>query len=209
MAHLTIHNLGRKDYAEIWKLQHQLVEERIQGGPDVLLLVEHPHVLTRGSQCKGKTMGPQTEADIPIHDVERGGDATYHGPGQMVGYPILHLKERRLSLSQYIRGLEDVLIETVSPWVKAERLPGFTGIWARGKKLASIGVAVRRWVTYHGLALNVNTDLSYFNLIYPCRLEPSQMTSLKQLCGQPIPSQKVSHHFTQCFQTCFGFVKLG
>lgn len=194
-------DLGVSDYAEVLELQRRWVGERAQGlRPDTLILVEHPHVITRGTGFKGRTMG---RPGVPVFDVERGGDVTYHGPGQLVGYPILHLGELSLSLSEYIRGLEDVLIDAVAPWCQAKRLPSFTGVWATNRKIASIGVAVRKWVTYHGFALNVNTDLGFFRRIYPCGLEPSQMTSLERLFGHAVPMNEVKSKVLLSFQKRF------
>lgn len=177
--------LGLKDFKEIWELQKQLVEERVRGSrPDTLILVEHPSVVTRGRGYNGRTMAGTT---LPVYDIERGGDATYHGPGQLVGYPIIHLKERGLKVGDYIRLLEQAIIDGVEPFgVKARRLKGFTGVWAEGKKIASIGIAVKSWVTYHGFALNVSTDLTQFRGIYPCGLQPEQMASLESILGRKV-----------------------
>ena len=188
---MQIEDLGTRDYLEVWEYQRRLVDARIAGRiPDTLLLVEHPHVITRGRAYKGRTM-PGTPS-IPVVDVDRGGDITYHGPGQLVGYPIVHLQEAERSLEEHLRGMEDALIEAVAPFgIAAERVAGFTGIWTGGKKLASIGVGVRRWVTFHGFALNVNTELSYFREIYPCGLEPSTLTSMQKVLGRPVDIAKV------------------
>ncbi len=190
---MNIRHLGVIDYAEALALQKALVEERLAGEPDVLLLLEHPHVITRGASAR-REGAPAVAAmldGVPVYDVERGGQLTYHGPGQLVAYPIVHLKERGLGLAEHMRGLEDAVIEAVRPWAAAERLAGFTGVWSGGRKLASIGVAVRRWVSYHGVAVNVSTDLAFFRRIYPCGLEPSQMTSLEKLTGGPVPMGEV------------------
>jgi len=183
---MDVFDLGLRDYVATWDFQKRLVSDRIAGKvPDTLLLVEHPHVITRGRAYRGRTV-PGTPT-IPVVDVDRGGDVTYHGPSQLVGYPIVHLKEAGLSLDCYLRSLEDSLIDALSGFgLRGERLPGFTGVWVEGKKVASIGVGVRRWVTYHGFALNVNTELSFFRQIYPCGLEPSTITSLERLLGRPL-----------------------
>ena len=197
MTGLEVRELGLREYGEVLALQRRLVEERLAGGPDVLLLVEHPPVFTRGTGLKAGSRVPIQAEDplggppVPVFDVERGGGVTYHGPGQLVGYPIVHLKERDLGLAEYLRLLEDALIEAASPWARCERLPAFTGVWSGGRKVASIGVAVRRWVSFHGFALNVSTDLSFFRRIYPCGLEPSQMTSLERLSGGRVPPGQV------------------
>src|SRR4029078_12373206 len=150
---------------------------------DVLLLVEHPPVVTLGRSSKDRHLlaGPQLLATrgVELFDVERGGDVTFHGPGQLVGYPIIDLKRHRQDLHWYLRQVEEALIRTLASYsIPAERNPGLTGVWTDGRKIASIGVHVRDWVTWHGLALNVTTDLSYFELIVPCGIEGVTMTSI-------------------------------
>lgn len=184
-AEPAVLRLGLTDYKEAWDLQRRLVDERLRGlRPDTLLLLEHPEVVTRGRGYNGRTMAGTT---LPVYDIERGGDVTYHGPGQLVGYPIVHLKEKGLTVGRYIRILEQALIDAVLPLgVRAERLRSFTGVWAGGKKIASIGIAVKSWVTYHGFALNVSTDLRQFAGIYPCGLQPEQMASLESILGREV-----------------------
>ena len=196
---MQIEDLGLRDYLEIWDYQKELVDARIAGRiPDTLLLVEHPHVITRGRSYKGHTI-PGTPS-IPVVDVDRGGDVTYHGPGQLVGYPIVHLKEAGISLQEHLRGMEDALIRSAADFgLTADRVSGFTGVWAAGKKIASIGVGVRRWVTYHGFALNVNTDLKYFREIYPCGLEPATLSSLQKILGREIPMKDVHNSVIAAF----------
>ena len=171
---------GRMPYAAAWELQKRLVEERSEGViGDTLVLVEHDHVITLGKKTTPENFKPQ---HIPVFQVERGGDATYHGPGQLVGYPIVRLPSP--NVHAFVRGLEDALIEATRQFgVNSERVEGHTGVWVDGRKLASIGVAVSNWVTYHGFALNVNTDLAYFRLIRPCGLDPEMMTSMEKLLG--------------------------
>lgn len=194
---LEIVDLGLVEYPEAWFLQKKMAEERAQGKiPDTLLLVEHPPVITLGASAKADAM----LLPFPVYKVERGGDITYHGPGQLVGYPILHLGERGLKVRTYLRMLESVIIDAVAPLgVSAERLAGFTGVWAGGKKIASIGVAVKRSVSYHGFALNVDCDLEHFKLIYPCRLEPEQLSSLSQHLGGPIDGAQVKRSVRKAF----------
>ncbi len=200
---MLVRALGLKDYAETLALQRKLVFERGVGDiPDTLLLVEHPPVYTRGVSSKQPV---PAGLPYPVHDVERGGDLTYHGPGQLVGYPIMHLGERGLRPRSYLRSLEEVLIEALKPLgVQAERLRGFTGLWVGGKKLASIGVAVKDQVCYHGFALNINCDLAPFRLIHPCRLEPDQMTSLERLAGAPLDEHAVAGAVARAFLHYFG-----
>lgn len=194
---IEVRNLGLLEYEEAWQLQKRLAAERADGKiPDTLLLVEHPPVITMGSSARPEAM----LLPFPVYKVERGGDITYHGPGQLVGYPIIHLGERGLKVRNYLRLLESVLIEAVAPLgVAGERLEGFTGVWAGGKKIASIGVAVKQQVSYHGFALNVNCDLKHFKLIYPCKLEPEQISSLSQNLGRPVAMTEVRRLVTTTF----------
>lgn len=168
-------------YADVWQWQKQLVETRIQGQiPDVLLLGEHPPVYTLGRGTHPENLG-DTQA-IPVISVERGGDVTYHGPGQLVGYPIIQLAPGERDLKQLLLNIELALISTLAQFdLKAHRLPGKTGVWVGDLKVASIGVAVKKWVTYHGFALNVCPDMTPFHGISPCGFAPEVMTSVAQL----------------------------
>ena len=181
-------DLGTMEYGRALEVQKEMATRRAKGEiPDSLLLVEHPHVITLGRKTTPSNFKPQ---DIPIFQVERGGDATYHGPGQVVGYPIVMLGDH--DVRKHVRGMEEVIIRSVGAYgIRGERLEGHPGIWVGGKKLASIGVAVTDWVTYHGFALNVNTDLSYFELIRPCGLDPSTMTSMERIIGRSVPLEEV------------------
>ena len=199
---MLVRTLGLRPYEEVWALQRKLVYERSGGtAPDTLLLVEHPPVYTRGASSK-QPVPPGLPH--PVHDVERGGDLTYHGPGQLVGYPIFHLESRGLRPRSFLRSIEEVLIEALRPLgVEAGRLRGFTGLWCGGKKLVSIGVAVREGVSFHGFALNVNVDLAPFRLIHPCKLEPAQMTSLQQVLGRPVDELAVTKRVAEAFLEYF------
>ena len=172
-------DLGRREYGEVWKLQQELVAERQADAiPDTLVLVEHPDVITLGRRqsSQANVVAP---GDIPIFEIERGGDVTYHGPGQLVGYPIFKLADAERDLHAYLRNLEEALIGVCADvGVDGRRNPGWTGVWIGDRKVASIGIAVRRWVTMHGFALNVSTDLSRFAAINPCGLDAAVMTSL-------------------------------
>lgn len=188
---ITRVDLGRVDYADATGLQERLVDRRAAGDTgDLLLLLEHEHVFTLGRRGDRENLLDPVDADgqpIPTYDVARGGDITYHGPGQLVGYPILKLGDHGGDVVRYLRLLEDALIAAVGHLgVTAERNPPFTGIWSGGEKLASIGVSVRRDVTWHGFALNVSTDLSYFDRIVPCGLAWARMTSLERLLGRGV-----------------------
>ena len=181
-------DLGIMEYGEALQIQRDLAAKRAKGEvPDSLVLVEHPHVITLGRKTTPSNFKPQ---DIPVFEVERGGDATYHGPGQLVGYPVVLLSDH--DVRRHVRNIEEAIIRTVGEYgIPGERVEGHPGIWVGGKKLASIGVAVTDWVTYHGFALNVNTDLSYFELIRPCGLDPSTMTSMMKLKGTAVPFDEV------------------
>ena len=200
---MLVRALGLKEYTQAWDLQKRLVEQRLRGDiADTLLLVEHLPVYTQG--ISSKTPRP-LGLPYPLHQVERGGDITYHGPGQLVGYPIFHLGERNLRPRSFLRTLEAVLIETIRPLgIEAEVLKGFTGVWAEGKKIASIGIAVKNQVSFHGFALNVDCDLEPFGRIHPCNLEKDQMTSLQKLLGRPIDSIKLMQGVAETFLAYFG-----
>jgi lipoate-protein ligase B len=181
-------DFGRMEYGEALDLQRELASKRARGEiPDSLILVEHDHVITLGRKTTPANFRPQ---NIPVFQVERGGDATYHGPGQLVGYPIVLLSDH--DVRRHVRNIDETVVRTVRGYgIEGERLDGHPGIWVKGKKLASIGVAVTDWVTYHGFALNVNTDLSYFELIRPCGLDPNTMTSMQKIAGRELPFGEV------------------
>ena len=179
-----ITDLGTQPYRQVWARQLELVEMRQRDEvPDTLLLVEHPHVFTLGRRREShqNVLAP---GDVEVVEIERGGDVTYHGPGQLVAYPIVLLREGERDLHAFLRNLEEAVIRTCArARVTADREPGKTGVWMTNvdgarKKLCSMGIACRKWVTFHGLALNVTTDLSYFARINPCGFEASVMTSL-------------------------------
>ena len=180
-----MYDLGLRSYAEALSFQREVAAKRISKEipQDVLLLVEHPPVITLGRSTKQENLlfTPEllTARGVELFEVERGGDVTFHGPGQLVGYPIVDLNEHKLDLHWYLRQVEEVLIRAVAPFgIVAERIAGKTGIWTNGRKLASIGVHARQWVTWHGFALNVTTDLSYFDLMVPCGIADVEITSM-------------------------------
>ena len=185
MKDFLVLDLGLRRYAEALSFQRRLAAARIarRVAHDVLVLVEHPPVITLGRSTKAGNL-LATEAllaarGVELYEVERGGDVTFHGPGQLVAYPIVDLTEHKQDLHWYLRQVEDVIIRGVAPFgVVAERNPGKTGVWTNGRKLASIGVHARSWVTWHGFALNVGTDLSYFDLMVPCGIADVVMTSV-------------------------------
>jgi lipoate-protein ligase B len=173
-------------FAAALELQRAAARARISGeiDQDLLLLVEHPPVITLGRSSKAHHLlaSPSLleSRGVELFEVERGGDVTFHGPGQLVGYPIVDLKRHKQDLHWYLRQVEEALIRSLAPLgVAAERRPGLTGVWTGGRKLASIGVHARDWVTWHGFALNVTTDLSYFDLMVPCGIADVQMTSVR------------------------------
>jgi lipoate-protein ligase B len=181
-------DLGTMEYGESLELQRELARQRAEGAiPDTLVLVEHPHVITLGRKTSPANFKPQ---NVPVFQVERGGDATYHGPGQLVGYPIVLLADH--DVRRHVRTIEEALLSVAKRYgIEGERREGHPGVWVGEKKLASIGVAVTSWVTYHGFALNVNTDMSYFDLIRPCGLDPATMTSMERLVGRRLPFEEV------------------
>jgi len=179
-------DLGRVRYADAFALQQQLVEQRKRGDiPDQLLIVEHPHVVTMGRNGHDENLLAQPEllerAGVEFHRTDRGGDVTYHGPGQVVGYPIVDLREWKRDVVAYVRALEQVLIDALAEFgITAGREAGATGVWTEQGKIAAIGVHISRWVTSHGFALNQDTDLTYFRYIVPCGLT-KPVTSLQAL----------------------------
>jgi len=197
----TVLELGRRSYEEVWELQKRLVSLRASEAiPDVLLLLEHEHVITLGRKTTPENFRPQ---NISVFQVERGGDATYHGPGQLVGYPIIKLPDN--DVLKYLRKLEETLIRAVTSYgIDGARKEGHTGVWVGKKKLASIGVAVAGWVTYHGFALNVNTDLNYFHLIKPCGLDPNVLTSMKEIAGHEFNMHEIERACAGQFSEVFG-----
>ena len=183
---LEIRDLGRMRYADALLVQKDLVEQRKQGLiPDQLLFVEHPHVITQGRNGRAENLlageAALRSAGIEYHATDRGGDITYHGPGQIVGYPIMDLREWKRDVGAYVRGIEQVIIDALAQFeIIAGRVPGCTGVWVDGKKVAAIGVHISRWVTSHGFALNHTTDLRYFQYIVPCGLT-KPVTSMQEL----------------------------
>ena len=210
---LDVRRLGLMPYGEALALQRALVEDRRAGRiADTLLLVEHPHVLTLGVRGDGGRSHILATADalasrgVEVHETGRGGDITYHGPGQLVGYPIIDLKPDRCDVHRYVRDLEDVLIRTACDYgIAAARVAGLTGVWVGREKLAAIGVRVARWITSHGFAFNVSTDLDYFNLIVPCGIADRGVTSLARLVGRPVDAVEVANRAAIHFAKVFDF----
>jgi lipoyl(octanoyl) transferase len=214
---LNVQRLGLVPYAEALALQRSLVEERRAGRiGDTLLLVEHPHVLTLGVRGDGgrshilATADRLHELGIEVFEAGRGGDITYHGPGQLVGYPIMCLKPDRCDVHKYVRDLEEVLIRTAADYgIAGRRIEGLTGVWvqaentAGAEKLAAIGVRISRWVTSHGFALNVTTNLEHFSWIVPCGIADRGVTSMARLRGGALRLEEVAESVIRHFAAVF------
>jgi len=211
---LWVERLGLVAYGDALELQRRMARDRISGAleQDLLLLVEHPPVVTLGRSAKERNLlaSPALLAarGVELFEVERGGDVTFHGPGQLVGYPIIDLKRHKRDLHWYLRSVEEALIRALGELgIPAERSAGFTGVWTAGakRKIASIGVHARDWVTWHGFALNVTTDLSYFDLMVPCGIQEVTMTSVaRELGGQAPPMVQVEEAVARAFGEVFG-----
>jgi lipoyl(octanoyl) transferase len=211
MRELEIRRLGVVPYDEALAMQRQLVEERRAGRvPDLLLLLQHPAVITLGVKGDGgranivATDERLAELGIAVHETGRGGDVTYHGPGQIVGYPILDLKPDRCDVHRYVRDLEEVMIRVCADsGVTAGRIQGVTGTWVGAEKIGAIGVRLSRWITSHGFAFNVSTDLDHFKLIVPCGISDRGVTSLERATGRRLLVAEVEDAVVQRFQEIF------
>ncbi len=203
---IAIVDWGHLAYGEAHQRQLAALAQRIAREiGDTVFLVEHPHVYTYGRGSKFGELMPVTpvESRTPVElvPVERGGGVTYHGPGQLVAYPILDVRKQTGDMHKFLRWLEDVIIRTIADWdLVGEHHPEHTGVWVQGRKIASIGVAVRQWISYHGIALNVSSDLRYFSAIHPCGLSPEVMTSMEQLTGKKISPAEVKSRFAEAIQ---------
>jgi lipoate-protein ligase B len=209
---LWVEVLGRRPYAEVLELQREIAKERIAGTrPDTLLLVEHDPVVTLGRSSKaGHLLADErmlAARGVELFEIERGGDVTFHGPGQLVGYPIIDLTQHKQDLHWYLRQLEQVLIDTLATFgIHGSRVEQYTGVWVGNRKIASIGVHARSWVTWHGFALNVSTELSYFDLIVPCGIPEVRMTSIEQELGRPVSIEEVGEAVIERFTARFDVV---
>jgi lipoate-protein ligase B len=213
MAELTYLDIGREAYEPTLRLQERLVQ-RVKAAPEeraYLVLVEHfPAVITLGRSTRGAPLVASRALlraeGIEVHESSRGGDVTYHGPGQVVGYPILRLDLHGRDVHRYLRDLEEVLIRLLAQFgVEGRRAAGLTGVWVGGEKVAAIGVAVTRWVSYHGFALNVSTNLGHFDLIVPCGIRGCGVTSLERLLGRKVSVAEVQAPLVECMVGVFGF----
>lgn len=209
-----IRELGVVKYREAWELQRRLHHQRVEGGiPDLLLLLEHPPTITIGRSgsldnvlISSKRL---VQAGIPLFFIDRGGDVTYHGFGQLVGYPILDLRDQGRDLHLYIRNLEEVIIRTLGDFsIEADWNESHPGVWVKGEEIAAIGLSVKKWVSMHGFALNVNTDLHHFAFINPCGFSDKRATSMSKVIGQKISTEEVADHLKSHFcDTFFGYSK--
>lgn len=200
---------GIVSYDEGLGLQ-ELAVERLRSGeaPEQLLLLEHPHVFTLGRGADANNILADQDQlqtnSVEVHETGRGGDVTYHGPGQLVGYPIINLKPDRCDVHRYVRDLEEVLIRTIADYgIEGGRIEGLTGVWVGNEKIAAIGVRIARWITSHGFALNVNTDLKFFQMIVPCGITDKGVTSISRLVGRDVDLSEVAviaaRHFGEVF----------
>ena len=205
MRKIDILNLGVKPYKEVWDLQKELVEKRQNGQiNDTLILVEHEPVYTLGKNADENHILQHSPQDVKTYHVERGGDVTFHGPGQLVGYPILDLHNYKKSISWYMRSLEQLIIDTLAEYgITAERKVGLTGVWVGDEKIAALGVRVTRWVTMHGFALNVTPDLIYYSSIIPCGIFEYGVTSMAKLVTNEITVNSVKRVLTKMFMNQF------
>jgi lipoyl(octanoyl) transferase len=206
----TVYKTGSLDYQAAWDLQKELHGRRYRGGiEDTLLLLEHPHTYTIGKSGGENHLLADESAlarrGIMVYRIDRGGDITYHGPGQLIGYPILDLHQHYLDVHRFLRDLEQVIIAVLAEYnLRGERKEKFTGVWVNGAKVCAIGIKISRWVTMHGFAFNINTDLSYFKNIVPCGISDKPVTSLQVLLGREVDMQEIEQKIIVHFQQIFG-----
>ena len=211
---LNIVNLGIVDYREAHQLQKRLLQEHIEGrGSDTLLLLQHYPVITIGRSGSRSnillTESALAAAGIEVCEIERGGDVTYHGPGQLTGYPIINLQHFRKDVHWYLRQLEEVIIRVLTGYgITGERVEGYTGVWVGNEKIAAIGISVRRWITYHGFAFNINPDMSHFQMITPCGITDKGVTSLERLLGYRVDIDEVADRTASAFARVLSVVQV-
>ena len=203
-------DLGLFDYKDAWDLQKSIHQQRVENKiDDVLFLLEHPHTYTLGKVADKKNLvGDEkylNENKISVYDIDRGGDITYHGPGQIVGYPIISLTNWKMDTHKYLRAIEEVIIKVCSEYgLNCSRVDKYTGVWIEDRKICAIGIKVSRWTTMHGFAFNVNTDLKLFNGIIPCGISDKDVTSLSKELNKEVSlkevKEKIIHHFMNEFQ---------
>ncbi len=204
---LSVANLGIVEYQAALALQNAMVAARHAGTiGDTLLLMEHPHVFTLGRGADERFLLSERDSEVPVYRVSRGGQVTYHGPGQLIGYPILKLEGRDRDVHRYLRNLEEAMIRALADYgIEAARREGLTGIWVGAKKIGSIGVGIKRWTTCHGFALNVCPDLSYFNGIVPCGIHGCEMTSIEALRETAVSVDEFAMMMRSRFAEVFGY----
>lgn len=202
---ILVQNIGRKSYKAVWDLQKEMQQQRIKGEiDDTLILVEHDPVYTLGKNANEDHLLQSRDESIDVFNIERGGDITFHGPGQLVFYPILDLSNYKKSVSWYMRTLEQVLIDTLIEFkIIAQRNEGLTGVWVGDEKIAALGVRISRWVTMHGFSLNVNPDLSFYDGIIPCGIFDHGVTSMEQLLGETQNNDNVKNMVIEKFNKYF------
>ena len=202
---ILVQNIGRKSYKAVWDLQKEMQQQRINGNiEDTLILVEHDPVYTLGKNANEDHLLQSRDESVDVFNIERGGDITFHGPGQLVFYPILDLSNYKKSVSWYMRTLEQVLIDTLIEFkITAQQNDGLTGVWVGDEKIAALGVRISRWVTMHGFALNVNPDLSFYDGIIPCGIFNHGVTSMEQLLGETQNSDNVRNMVIEKFNKYF------
>jgi lipoate-protein ligase B len=203
---LTVAELGVVDYDDALAMQTAMLAARVEGKiGDTLLMMEHPHVFTLGRGADERFIVGDREG-VPIRRVSRGGQVTYHGPGQLIGYPILKLEGRDRDVTKYLRRLEAAMIDALAKFgIDAGRRDGMTGVWVGGRKIASIGVGIRRWTTWHGFALNVSTDLSFFDSIVPCGIEGCRMTSVSEVTNRAVSVREFADVMRGSFARVFNY----
>ena len=202
---ILVQNIGRKSYKAVWDLQIKMQQQRIRGEiENTLILVEHDPVYTLGKNADKDHLLQSRDESVDVFNIERGGDITFHGPGQLVGYPIIDLSNYKKSVSWYMRTLEQVLIETLIEFkIIAQRNDGLTGVWVGDEKIAALGIRISRWVTMHGFALNVNPDLSFYDGIIPCGIFDHGVTSMEQLLGKTQNNDNVKNVVIEKFNKYF------
>ena len=204
-------DLGLIDYKEAWDLQKETFELRVNNKiPDVIYLLEHPNTYTLGKTADHKNLVGSEEYlssnKISVYDIDRGGDITYHGPGQIVGYPIINLTDWQQDTHKYLRALEETIIQTCAEYgINSGRVPKYTGVWVEDRKIAAIGIKVTRWITMHGFAFNVNTDLSFFSGIIPCGISDKDVTSIKREINTDVPINEVKSIIIKKFAQIFDY----
>ena len=202
---LQVQDLGNSLYKRTWELQKELQLQRIENNiDDTLLLVEHEPVYTFGKNADENHLLQNYPENVKLFHIERGGDITFHGPGQIVGYPIMDLHNYKMSISWYMRALEEVIIRSLDKFdISADRKDGLTGVWVKDEKIAALGVRISRWVTMHGFALNVNTDLAYYDNIIPCGIFDYGITSMKHILGEKQNMSKIKSTLSAVFLDVF------